>query len=87
MPIDTAHLHSSLTSVRGMVNTLTLAVSFVLSIMVINNYRQCQPSKGYDPNNSGFVKFSYILSILVLVVCCLMFSFDLFHLGKRFFHK
>ena len=62
---------------RGMINTVTLASAFVLSIMVINNYRQCEAGKGY-PTSKPIVSMSYYLSIFILVVACLLFGLDIF---------
>ena len=61
---------------RGAVNTMTVAVAFALSIMVINNYRQCEDGKGY-PESRTFVNMSYYLAIAILVACCLLFGYDL----------
>jgi len=66
---------------RGSVNTLTMAVAFVMSIMVINNYRQCEDGKGY-PKTRTFVTWSYALAIIVLIACCLLFGYDLLVMGK-----
>ena len=67
------------TTFRGMVNTVTLVTAFVLSIMVINNYRTCDSGKGY-PEEHGFQKFSYGISIAILVVACILFALDIFHI-------
>jgi hypothetical protein len=61
---------------RGSINTVTMVTAFVLSIMVINNYRQCKKGKGY-PKKAPFVKMSYTLSIIILIACCLLFAYDL----------
>jgi hypothetical protein len=61
---------------RGKVDTVTLSVAFVLSIMVINNYRQCEDGKGY-PKSHTFVSMSYTLAIVLLIACILLFSYDL----------
>ena len=66
---------------RGSINTMTMAVAFVLSIMVINNYRQCKPGSGY-PSSAPIVKLSYTLSILILVACCMLFGYDIAHMLK-----
>lgn len=70
-------LLGSAKSARGLINMMTLATAFVLSIMVINNYRQCERY----PKNKPIVKGSYIFAIIVLVVVCLLFSYDLAILG------
>ena len=67
----------SANSFRGMINTVTLATAFVLSIMVINNYRQCKEGKGY-PVSKPIVKMSYVISIIILIVACLLFGLDIF---------
>jgi hypothetical protein len=72
---------------RGMVNTTTLAVAFVLSIMVINNYRQCRApnnksaGSGYG-KNSMLVDYSYYLSVIVLIAAVLLFALDLAKMAK-----
>ena len=73
-------------NVRGMVNVSTLAISFVLSIMVINTYRQCKDDKG----NSGggykqphtLVTISYWTSVLVLVASVLLLFYDILKILK-----
>ena len=62
---------------RGMINTVTLTTAFVLSIMVINNYRQCEAGKGY-PTSKPIVSMSYVISIIILIVACLLFGLDIF---------
>ncbi len=72
---------------RGMVNTTTLAVAFVLSIMVINNYRQCRApgdkkaGSGYA-KNSNIVNYSYYLSVVILIAAVLLFALDLAKMAK-----
>jgi hypothetical protein len=66
---------------RGRVNTLAMAVAFVLSIMVINNYRQCKPGEGY-PENNTITYYSYILAIIILIAACLLFAYDLAIMAK-----
>ena len=61
---------------RGYVNTMTIVVAFIMSIMVINNYRECKKGKGY-PNNNTNVNRSYTLAIVILVACCILFLYDL----------
>jgi hypothetical protein len=58
---------------RGKLNTITLVTAFVLSIMVINNYRQCEAGKGY-PEDHGFVSLSYGISVTILVITCVLFG-------------
>ena len=69
-------LLGSANTFRGKINTVTLGVAMVLSIMVINNYRQCQDGKGY-PSSKPIVQGSYIISIMILIVACLLFAFDI----------
>jgi hypothetical protein len=64
---------------RGKLNMVTLVTAFVLSIMVINNHNQCQAGKGY-PTEHGFVKFSYAIGIIILIIVCLLFGIDLVQL-------
>ena len=66
---------------RGSVNTLTMAVAFVMSIMVINNYNQCEDGKGY-PQPRTFVTWSYALAIVILIACCLLFGYDILVMAK-----
>lgn len=61
---------------RGKLNTITLVTAFVLSIMVINNYRQCKPGKGY-PKSRKFVNLSYGISVAILVIICILFGIDI----------
>jgi hypothetical protein len=68
-------------STRGRVNTMTLGVAFVMSIMVINNYRQCEEGKGY-PEPRTFVNMSYALAIIILIACCLLLGYDLAVMAK-----
>jgi hypothetical protein len=63
---------------RSKLNTVTLVISFVLCIMIINNYNQC---KKYPADNSA-VKASYGIAIVVLIISCLIFSFDLWTFYK-----
>ena len=74
-------LLGSAKSARGMVNMMTLVTAFVLSIMVINNYNQCAEGSGY-PKDRTFVKGSYWLAIMVLVVACVMFAYDIAVIAK-----
>ena len=74
-------LLGSAKSARGMVNMMTLVTAFVLSIMVINNYNQCKDGAGY-PTDHTFVKGSYWLAILILVVACIMFAYDIAIIAK-----
>ena len=66
---------------RSKLNTVTLVIAFVLSIMVINNYRQCGAT-GY-PESKPIVNSSYYLSILILVVACILFAMDLFFMVMK----
>jgi len=72
----------SANSFRGMINTVTLATAFVLSIMVINNYRQCEKGKGY-PASHPIVNMSYYIAILILVVACVLFGLDIFNMVMK----
>jgi hypothetical protein len=75
-------LLGSANNLRGMINTVTLGTAFVLSIMVINNYRQCEAGKGY-PTSAPMVHWSYYLSIIVLIVACLLFGLDIFNMVMK----
>ena len=71
---------------RGMINTTTLAVAMVLSIMVINNYRQCKDAKGVAgggyKGSTPIVDYSYYAAVLILIAAVLLFSLDLLKLAK-----
>ena len=67
---------------RGMINTVTLAIAFVLSIMIINTNRQCKEGKGYD-TSTPIVSMSYVLAVIILVVACLLFGFDIFSMVMK----
>ena len=67
---------------RGMINTVTLAIAFVLSIMIINTNRQCKAGKGYD-TSTPIVSMSYVLAVIILVVACLLFGFDIFSMVMK----
>jgi hypothetical protein len=56
--------------------------AFVLSIMVINNYRQCKKGKGY-PADNDFVELSYGISVAILVVTCILFGIDILGMVTR----
>jgi len=73
-------------NIRGKLNIVTLVTSFVLSIMVINNYRQCEEKKGY-PQHHGFVQFSYGISVVILIICCALFGIDLYGLLMKSINK
>ncbi len=69
-------------NLRGKLNTVTLVTAFVLSIMVINNYRQCESGKGYS-GDENFVKMSYGIAVAILVVTCVLFGIDIFNMVLR----
>ena len=77
-----AGLMGTFDNFRGKLNMVTLVTSFVLSIMVINNYRQCQSGKGY-PKDHGFVSMSYGVSVAILIICVLLFSMDIFQMVMK----
>ena len=59
---------------RGKMSMVTIVVAFVLSIMVIDSQNKCKPApQGY----SDKTKISQIISIIVLVLCCLLFLWDI----------
>jgi len=66
---------------RGKINTITIAVAFALSIMVIHNYRTCEDGKGY-PTSHSMQKTFYALAIIILIACCLLFGYDLAIMAK-----
>jgi hypothetical protein len=74
-------------TVRGMINKYTLVIAFVLSMMVINNYRQCRAPKGRD--GSGYIKksmgvrLSYYIAITILIAAGILLSYDAFKLFKK----
>jgi len=61
---------------RGYLNTMTILVAFVMSIMVVNNYRQCKKGKGYPKNNTN-VNRSYTLGIIILVCSSILIMYDI----------
>jgi hypothetical protein len=67
---------------RGMINTVTLATAFVLSIMVINTNRQCKEGRGYDAS-APIVSMSYWIAVMILVVACLLFGLDIFNMVMK----
>jgi len=60
----------------GFLSTSTLITAFVLSIMVINNYRQCKDKKGY-PEKHFFTHTSYMAAVVILIFCCIKFAIDI----------
>jgi hypothetical protein len=74
-------------NIRGMVNVSTIAVAFVLSIMVINNYRQCRDAKGRAgagyKKPHVFVSMSYFTAVLVLIASILLICLDLFKMFAK----
>ena len=81
----TERLHGFLgkyTGLRTHLNTVTLVTAFVLSIMVINNYRQCEDGKGY-PEKHPNVKHSYQIAVGILVICCILFFLDILQILMR----
>ena len=67
---------------RGMINTVTLATAFVLSIMVINTNRQCKKGKGYD-TSTPIVSMSYWIAVMILVIACILFGLDIFNMVMK----
>ena len=74
-----ASLLGAANNVSGMFNKVTIAVAFVLSIMVINTHNECT-STGF-PASHGMVSFSYSISIMVLILCILLICLEMY---KRF---
>ncbi len=75
-------LLGSANTFRGMINTVTLAIAFVLSIMVINTNRQCKEGKGYS-TSTPIVSMSYWISVMILVVACILFGLDIFNMVMK----
>ena len=67
---------------RGMINTVTLAIAFVLSIMIINTNRQFKEGKGYD-TSTPIVSMSYWVSVMILVAACILFGIDIFNMVRK----
>ena len=67
---------------RGMINTVTLAIAFVLSIMIINTNRQCKEGKGYD-TSTPIVSMSYWIAVMILVIACILFGLDIFNMVMK----
>jgi hypothetical protein len=63
---------------RGGVNMLVLIVAFILSIMIIYTRNQCTPGTN-DQQTKYYsdVKIPYWIAILLVVLTCLLFAFDL----------
>ena len=82
MSLNDAFL-SQAASIRGSgkLNLFVLISAFLACIYSINNYNQCTP--GNNNYKSGFTKFSYISSILLLTFFCLLFAYDIFMLVKK----
>ena len=55
-------------SFRGKVSMVTIAVAFVLSIMVIDTRRKCDSTDQEKYKQSTM--FSEVISIIVLILCC-----------------
>jgi hypothetical protein len=63
---------------RGKVNMMVIVVAFVLSIMVVNTYNQCNKNaKGTLGSKDQIAYGSYVLAILVIVACVLLFGYDM----------
>ena len=67
---------------RGQVNTMVILVAFVLSIMTINTHNKCNAALKDKTTPKLFtddsaVKLMYYVSILILVMCILLFGYDL----------
>lgn len=63
---------------RGDVNMLVLIVAFILSIMIIYTRNQCTPGTN-DQKTKYYsdVKIPYFIAIVLVVLTCLLFAFDL----------
>ena len=70
-------LHGNL---RFFFNSITVISSFILSIMVINNYNQCDDGKGYPTSGTrkSIVNGSYILAIIMLIVTSFILAVDIY---------
>jgi hypothetical protein len=79
--MDMPKLLGAAKSGRGQINMIVIAVAFVLSILVVNTYRQCtafDPTNKTRPNGSGKVVYSsYILAAIVIGMCVLLFAYDI----------
>ena len=80
MPVTDAILEK-VNAFSNLFNFVTLGTSFVLSIMVINNYNQCEKGKGY-PASTPMVSFSYGISIFLLIIIILIFVLQMFNFYK-----
>ena len=86
MAFDKQLILGKISSVRNSnkMNLFILVVAFLACIYSINNYNQCT-ANNVDNNKyqSGFTKFSYVSSILLLTFFCILFVYDLYSMFKK----
>ena len=83
--MDMPKLLGAAKSGRGQVNMIVIVVAFVLSILVVNTYRQCTTFTAKnalvaDTNRKGdgkMVYSSYILAAIIIGMCVLLFAYDI----------
>ena len=77
-------LLGSAKTARGKINMVAIIVAFVLAIININTYRQCDNNlKSGTPSSKTFedgniVKLGYAVSVVIVILCVLFFSYDVF---------
>jgi len=62
------------------VNTMTIVLAIVLSIMVINTHNKCNDDADFKKDN--LVYFEYVVAILVLVAFLVILLLDLAVMAK-----
>ena len=67
---------------RGKINMAVIVVAFILSIMTINTHKKCKDAldKKSDPaifTDDSAVKLMYSIAVVILVMCVLLFGYDL----------
>lgn len=68
---------SSAKGMRGKINMVAVITAFFLSIMNIMTYNSCT-KKGQTPDQfEKESKTMWILSIIILILACLLFGYDL----------
>ena len=66
---------------RGQINMMVIIVAFVLAIMTINTHEKCK--NALDKKNPAVftddsaVKLMYSVAVIILILCILLFGYDL----------
>ena len=69
-------LLSSAKGMRGKINMVAVITAFFLSIMNIMTYNSCKNKTSMDQFEKES-KTMWILSIIILILACLLFGYDL----------